>query len=271
MYKAFPVLIATVIAGCGGPAGTPTPAPAPERVLLAPGAATYRIAAHSHVEQEVQGQTMSLDPVSIFYLGAELTRVPEGFRATISIDSVEVFEGADFPLSVAKSAQGAVFSAVLSSTGVLTDLTGGDSTNQFLQQLEPELRLFFPRLPAGGGAPGLTWTDTTEVMSRGSGAEIMIVLSSDHEAVGWSQYEGARTLEIRTATTFTLSGEGSQGGVDFTIEGSGTSMAHTYLSPSGMFLGRTSSDSASAIAMVTAMGMIVPIEQRGVDTVTVIR
>ena len=263
-----------VTAGCGasgsgGGAGEPIPA-APTLFTYRPFDVTYRIASHTHQEQEFSGQVNTTEYAMHWNLSAK----NDPPMLTFTIDSVPTITGVNPGVSTSdlEGAAGAVFTGTFSPEGHIADFTGGDDSNAFLQQLTQSLERFLPRVPAGGAAPGQAWTDTLESTTNSGGLEIKVELITQAQAASWVEHEGGiRALQVTTVTNYSLGGGGTQMGAEIDVAGTGTRHGTLYLGEDGRFLGGFSADTSNMTATVAAMGAIIPIFQTRHDTVAVAR
>ncbi|MGD8726126.1 MAG: hypothetical protein PVH40_00710 [Gemmatimonadales bacterium] len=267
-------LLAVTVTGCAGTGSTGTGASdaspeVPARFTYAPFDVTYRLASHTHQEQEFGGQINASD----FALHWYLTALYSPPSITLTVDSVPELSGAAQGVSQTELEQagGVVFTGSLSPTGQVSDFSGTEDSGAFVQQLAQSIERFLPRLPEGGVAPGQTWTDTLESTTGSGGLDIDVVLITRSEAASWAQHRGARALLVTTNTDYSLSGGGSQMGTEIDLSGTGIRHGTLYLSEDGRFLGGVSADTANMTATVAAMGAIIPVFQTRYDTVTVAR
>ena len=265
------VILAT--AGCGasgsGGGGRETQPAEPARFTYAPFDATYRIASHTHMDQDFGGQVNTTEYAVHWYLTA--VNVPP--TLTFTIDSVPVITGVNPGINTndLQAAAGARFTAKLSPNGLVTDFVGGDASNTFLQQLAQSLERFLPRVPTEGVAPGQSWIDTLNVTTSSGGLDIEVELITRSQADSWVAHEGNQAVLVSTVTDYTLSGGGVQMGTEIDLDGTGVRHGTLYLGNDGSFLGGFSADTANMTATVAAMGTIIPIFQARYDTVAVVR
>ncbi len=270
--------IAAVFLGLSCSAGTPPPPPEPALPLegrvvrFGPGQARYRAVSRLHVEQEFHGQAQESSVNLVYYATAHVEREGEDLKATLVLDSIEASDPTTLSTTELADARGATFSGTLSPEGELTGFVGGDSTqSRIVQQLSAGFRQFFPRIPAGGATPGQTWTDTAEVRSDFGGTDLTVRSINDHGATGWIDFSGRLALHIRTETSYTLSGTGSQGPEELTLNGQGERTSHQYISPDGVYLGGFAADTSDISVILSQSGALIPVRQARVDTLQVIQ
>ncbi len=275
--QAISLLAMASVACAGGAAGgasadAPVPASDPPRISYEPFSASYHAIAHGHVEQEFSGQVNASEFTMSYYLTAGVVSFAGVHRISLTVDSVPELRGAALTLSPGDKdrVRGTIFSGIVSPTGEIIDFRGGDTTIALVNTLADGLASFLPRLPKGGASAGDTWSDTTESTSSTSGIDVQVRSIRRHEAVGWTERAGERALHFMTVVNYTFSGSGTQMGQEFTLEGSGVRYENNYLGPGGRYLGATSADSSSSTALLTAIGISIPIRQTRTDTVRVL-
>ncbi len=262
-------------AGCaagGASAGAPVPTSDSQHISYGPFSASYHAIAHGHVEQEFSGQISASEFTMSYYLTAGVVPYAGVHRISLIVDSVADLSGAALTMSPGDNdrVRGTIFSGIVSPTGEIVGFQGGDTTVALVKTLANGLANFLPRLPEGGASAGDAWSDTTESTSSTGGIDVQVRSIGRHEAVGWTERAGERALHIMTVVNYTFSGSGTQMGQEFTLEGSGVRRENRYLGPGGRYLGATSADSSSSTALLTAIGISIPIRQTRTDTVRVL-
>jgi len=262
----------SLIACGGGAAGTSAAAPepsAPARFLYGPLSESYQVSSAVSVDQGPIGTTSF---TLRYYLHATAAQPGGTDRLTFTIDSVTQATGPTISSADVAAAAGAQFTGSLSPQGEITDLQGEETSNELVNQLRDGLSRFFPRIPAGGAAPGATWSDSlTTDTEAGEGVNIHLTLRTEYEAGDWGDYRGTQALLVRTNSEYSITGGGSSMGAEFTLDGTGNRHGELYLGADGVFLGAVSADTSESTAVVTAAGMSIPITQIRADTIRVIR
>lgn len=261
------------LAACGGGAAGGTaaaPAPSePARFTYGPFNTVYEI--NSHVSLD-QGPVGSSDFTMRYYLHATAAQTGEGTRLTLTIDSIAQATGPTTSQADVAGAAGAQFTGLLSPEGEIMNFHGEETSNPLVNQLSEGLSRFFPRIPSGGAVPGATWSDSVVTDSpAGEGVQIHLDLHMQYEALDWDEYNGAQALHVRATGEYTLTGGGSSGGADFTLDGTGRRYGELYLGADGVFLGAVSADTSESTALVPAAGMSIPITQIRADTIRAMR
>ncbi len=266
-------LASAALAGCstsgGGGRAAAAPPTAPQLLVYRPFATRYVARSLGRVEQDFSGQLMVSEFSMRYYVSAAAVPAGDAMALTLTIDSVPQVEGAGLSLTEAARTAGTTFTGMLSPDGAIREFAGGDTTIALVRQLASGLARIFPRLPEGGVAPGQQWSDTVETVSPGAGLDLIVRVLVDHQAVNWTQHLGERALHIASVARYTLSGEGTQGGTQISIDGSGVQHSHRYLAHDGRYLGGTSADTSQSTAVVAATGGFIPVTQIRYDTLTV--
>ena len=286
--RACLVAVAFAVAACAGhtapPAG-PAPArvPAPAVVPVAPPAAPaepstlryaagtghYRFESQSHVEQEVMGQTNSLDISTAVLFTAAVADAAGNIGVAITIDSLSISApmGGPSPSDLA-SAKGQTVRLVLSAQGQMISLAPPDSANAAVKQVAQGFREFLPQLPLGSTAAGTTWSDTASITTPSQGLAVTVHMSRQHRVVGWEDHAGTRALHLGLAVTYTVTGSGEAQGQTIELSGSGQRTGDAFVSAAGAYLGGTLSDSSMVNANVVSAGLVVPVRSTTHSTFT---
>ena len=262
MNRVFIVLVLGAVAACGGGSQTPAPEPAiPSTLHYAPHSARYVAVSQGWQEQQVPGGATSTEFGFRVHLTTVLVEESGGLGITITVDSVAEASGVGIPPSDLVDAAGTTFTGRVANTGEILDFAGGDTTIAFVRQLYTAFEEFLPSIPSGGAELGATWIDTAVAITNSGGIEIEVVSVASHEVVGWTTHLGFEAMHIMTRSRYTLSGEGSQMGQAITIDGTGTREEHSYVAAVGVYLGGWEADSANMNALITSVGMSIPIIQ----------
>ncbi len=251
----------------------PSAAPAPPTrgpVTFSPGTAHYRSASYVHVEQRVGDQTQQSDEARVYYLTASLVRQAEHLRATLTVDSVSRYQAGGPSAPGAQQIRGVAFAGELGPDGEIRELAGGDSAVRSLAEMREELSHLYPRIPPGGVAAGTRWTDTTETTSKTGGLPLAVVAISQHEAGAATDSGTEGGLALRTSTTYTYSGQGSQGGQVYSVTGDGRRHTVELLGPGGRFLGMISADTSTFAVSMPALDVSIPGRQTRADTLSLL-
>jgi hypothetical protein len=246
----------------------PTTRSVPQSVKYSSGTTHFRAVSRVHQQQEIQGNSQSLDFLLEYFITTVLgTGTPGVMRMQFTIDSMHAEGGLVAPAEVSR-AKGIRLTGTMGPDGRVIELTGDSILTGQLQSVAAAIKQFFPRIPATGVEAGAQWSDTTEIKT--SGATQLVIHSINHRHAGdWTQYAGVRAVRIDVASNYTLSGTGQQMGQEFTLTGEGVKSTSQYLSSEGRYLGAASKDSSNFTVSLSAMGMTIPSIQIRSDTVAV--
>ncbi len=267
---ACPILTAAVLACAPGPGVAPatTPSPAAHHpIRIAPGTTRYRSVSYTHVERQVAGQPQQTDEVRVFFLTARLAAQGANLRAALTVDSVARYDVGSTPSGIERM-RGVTLTGNLEPDGEIHGLAGADSTNQAVAQLADGLSHLYPRLPPRGLEPGAQWIDTTQTTSRTGGFPLTVVAVSQHTADPPTGTGPEGAIPLRTVTTYTFSGQGSQGGQAFSVKGEGRRCTLELLSLGGVFQRMVSADTSSFTVSLPAVDLTIPGRQTRADTLS---
>jgi hypothetical protein len=258
---------------CGsGPGPAPAAAPVtyqPAPVRIAPGTAHYRSASYIHLEQQVSGQAQQSDEVRVFFFTATLTPRGEALGVTLTVDSIGRYEAGLTALPT-EQIRGVTFTGTLAPDGEIQGLTGGDSTVRAVAELADGLSHLYPRVPPRGVEAGAEWTDTAQTISRTGGLPLTVVEVSQHRAELSTGSGPAGAIPIRTSTRYTFSGQGSQGGQAFSVNGEGRRHTLELLGLGGLFHGLTLADTSTFTVSLPALDVTIPGRQTRADTLSLL-
>ncbi len=264
--------MAAALACAAGPPATPAASPAPATpglVHFTPGTTRYRSASYVHLEQRVGDQTQQSNETRVFFLTASLAEQGERLRVTLTVDSIPRYEAGPTASGVDRI-RGVAFTGDLAPDGEIRELASGDSTPRALGELAEGLSHFYPRIPARGVEPGARWTDTTETTSKTGGLPLTVVAVTRHQADTPTGPGPEGVLPIRTLTTYTFSGQGSQGGQEYSVSGEGRRYAVELLGLGGRFLRMTSADTSTFTVSMPALDVSIPGRQTRADTLSIL-
>lgn len=278
MHPRLMLLAALPLAACGGHSAAPetgpapaaraaTPAGDPATIRYAPGTARYRYEQVQHARREMMGQVQETDASTTLLLTVTVAPGENGnLNADYRIDSVAVV-GNSPGTGPLQGLQGRSYRTVITASGRPVSFTPPDTSA--LSALGGEMfKEFMPTLPPATAA-GTTWTDTVAPPpTTAQGATIRTRSIRNHRVVGWEMHDGARALHVVTAGTYTIDGEGQEGGASFTLSGVGAAASDRFISAAGGYLGAGGNDSANIQVLVPAAGIEIPIRQVRRTTLT---
>jgi hypothetical protein len=165
-----------------------------------------------------------------------------------------------------ESLRGKTFRMVVTPMGKTVTFTPPDTTT--MMALTGDMfRDFLPTLPASLAA-GTTWVDTVNTPAGTGPMRIATQSIRTHRVIGWETRDGKRALHVTTTGSYTLTGEGEQGGAPLQLNGTGTATSDRFISADGIYLGMTVNDSTNVKVNVVSMGLEVPVRQVRRTTVT---
>ncbi|HTT67218.1 MAG TPA: hypothetical protein VMF70_04255 [Gemmatimonadales bacterium] len=270
--------LALAAAGCarGAAPAAPTPAPSPVAVRApaplryAAGAGQYRYESRTHVEQEMMGQVNSADVAIAARFSAALADTAGNLGIAVTVDSLAITASAGPGVDAASvaAARGKVVRLVSSPAGQSISAPKPDTAGDALVAVAQVLRDFLPALPPTAPTDGLTWSDTVTTTQPSGGMSVNVHAVRQHRVAGWEDHSGTRALHIATTSTYTVSGSGETQGQTIELAGGGQRTEDAFVSPQGVYLGRTVSDSSLMNASLVSAGMVLPIRSRSHSTFT---
>jgi hypothetical protein len=263
-----------LLAGCAAKKAAP---PGVEAVTMAyrmaeGKPATYRTTQTATQTMEVMSQYINIDTRKTITFSVAPGAAKDGGQIlTVTVDSLEASmttPQGDFTAD-ASSVFGKSFEMALSGTGVESDLTGADMIQYSVgaagqRSIRPDFEGVFPDLTAGPVKVGDTWTTADTVAVDEGGMKMQITMACVSTLEGMEPVAGTECARIRTATTGTIKGEGTQQGapvvVDATMEGTDLWF---FAHKEGMLARYTSDQSIKGTATVGGQqGMAIPMKQQ---------
>ena len=265
--------LAVVALACASvPGATPAAQPAAASrhpIRIVPGTTRYRSVSYTHVEREVSGQPQHSHEVRVFFLTASLASQGANLHVTFTVDSVARYDMGPAPSGIERM-RAVTFTGTLGPDGEIHDLAGGDSTNHAVAELADGLSHLYPRIPSRGLEPGAQWTDTTQTTSRTGAFPLTVVAVSQHWADPPTGAGPEGAIPIRTVTSYTFSGQGSQGGQAFSVKGEGRRYTVELLGLAGVFQRMVSADTSSFTVTLPALDLTIPGRQTRADTLSLL-
>lgn len=288
MTPRLPWISAVLLAAaCGG--GSPrvgtTPSPAPAAppgvapvhsptVQFAPSTTHFLIRQDLHILQDYAGLPPTIDlRFGLFLTAAIGAPADSGLPATFTIDSIVVDSATRLPPQInLAAARGYRITGRLLPTGeFISGPCDSSAAASGISSLLPRFRSFFPRLPAGGVRPAMTWSDSTDVTDNpqcSAGSTMTTHSANQRTAMAWEDHAGIRALRLESTSNYHFNGSGEQGGNQLTIDGSGAGTGVQYLSSDGRYLGGEQRDSATLKIDVPGQGITIPRRQFSHQVIT---
>ena len=234
--------------------------------------ARYAISNKIHTVQEMMGQHMEIDATSEQQVSvAAVAKAPGQFEYSASIDSLVVTTSMGPPTDVSKIV-GTKFVGVMGANG---KVTGGSYTVPAGgEEKAPQALGLMNVLPVivPNAKTGTTWTDTvTSDVVQANGSKVKAILVLTYTMAGDSLVGGRKAFKLTYTATASLSGQGSQQGNDFTIEGKTTGKGVAVIASTGQYLGREGSEEANLTVTVEAAGIVIPITQSATVKISLLK
>ncbi len=232
------------------PPVAPPVAPSPTAGLhIGPSILHYVAHQALHAEQQLPGQaTQIIDRGTKLFFTATIVGPADslGYRLTFTVDSIALDSGTTLPLSIdLHAAHGLVYAGRLTTSGASSLTLVSDSTRAAaFVQLLGLLRTFYPRMPRTGLVPGAEWTDTTSADDRVVIDVTRRAVNNSHVAT-WEERAGVRALRLDVASTYAVSGKGTQANQPVEVTGSGTETTRHFIAADGRYLGAEGTDSST--------------------------
>jgi hypothetical protein len=182
------------------------------------------------------------------------------------LDSMKVDSTSPIPQSVADSAKGSRWHAVVSPQGKISGLTAGTKTTAG-GQFESVLSGFFPRVKTGA-KPGDAWTDTLDYASDQGPATFTMRTVTNYTAPGTEARGGVKALKVQAAYSAARTGTVHNPQGEMNIEGNGTGTGTYYVGTDGRFLGGESKDSTNLSVVAPFAPAPIPITSTTRMTIT---
>lgn len=274
---------AVLLVGCAGgtatSAGTP---PSPEKsppgepgdagkirgLIYRPAPATsYKLERHDSLSLQFPGgavQEQVRDREAFVHVTVGGTVGATSYPVTIVLDSLRAFENGQ-PVDSALFARGTRWSGTLGPDGVLSQLQS-DREGSLPDELRGRLRLFFPRLPAGGAREGMEWTDSSDYKLVADAFP-----GTEHQVTTYRASDGSgpkKGIRLESSGTYVRSGKRQQ--ADQSLEMSATGARHGVhqIGSDGVLISAQGNDSGDMTISVPAVGQTVPVKQTGSYSIT---
>ncbi len=230
-------------------------------------ALTYQDKTESTEVMEVMGQSMdtqSTNTSSVTFKSKGLK--DKNFLLGVTID--------DMVSTVASSAQGDMspdlssvkgksFDMIVSPLGAEVDVAGAEAiTYEFggsTRNLATGFKMFFPDMPGKPIKVGDTWPSTDGNDEKIGEMTLRIDLKSVHTLEGFETIDGLECARISSTVTGTITGSGSQQGMDLTLAGTTKGKNLWYFAvKEGIYIKATSESTTEMSIDVPAAGMTIP-------------
>lgn len=275
-----------VLAGCATKTKPPVSAPEAPAVAAAKAAAglvleykmptgrvlTYQDKSEGSEVTEGMGQSMDTQTANTSTVTFKAKGLKDkNFLVAVTID--------DMTATVASSAQGDMspdmssvkgksFDMVFSPLGAEIDVAGAEAvTYEFVtgtRSVAPGFKMFFPDLPGKPVKVGDTWNSSDGVDEKMGEVTLRIDVKSVHTLEGFETVDGMECARISTQVSGTVTGSGSQQGMDLSLTGTTKGKNVWYFAvKDGIYVKSTSDTTTEMSIEVPAAGMTIPSTSTG--------
>ena len=162
--------------------------------------------------------------------------------------------------------KGRSFDMVLSPLGVEVDASAAEAITyesaNGTSNVAPSFKLFFPDLPGHAIEVGDTWTSTASTDDTSGGMNIKLGFESPNTFEGMETVDGMACARIKAAITSTITGTGSQQGMDMALSGTGKGSETWFFAvKEGIYVKSVSELTYDMSIAISAMGMTLPMTQ----------
>ncbi len=235
----------------------------------APQTATFVINSTTKVAQEMMGQKQEGESNAMQRMSLVTTAKGGGqLEYAVTLDTMSATTSMG-PAPDLSKVIGLKFTGIMATNGKtisgdVTVPTGGDAKSPQANALRTFLPLLGTNLKVGA-----EWTDSVAVsVSQANGAEVKQVTKFNYRLVGDTAVDGMKAWKIAAESKTAITGSGNMQGQNFSIEGTGTGSGTHVISTDGKYLGRAGKDETNLTVTVDAMGLVIPITQSSVVTVS---
>jgi len=259
----------TVLATPAAPKAPAAAATVLEYKMPAGRALTYQSKSEESQIMEVMGQSMdtSTTSTSTFTFKAKGPK-DKNLILGVSIDDIAVsVTGPQGDMSPdMASVKGKSFDMVLSPLGAEVDVAGAEAISYAIagesRNLSSGFKSFFPDLPGKPVKIGDTWPATANIEEKTGSMNIKIDLQYVHTLEGFETVDGVECARVAAQVTGTISGTGSQGGMDLTFAGTSKGKDVWYFAvKEGCYIKAKSEATTEMSIDIAAAGMTIPVNQ----------
>ncbi|MCE2940574.1 MAG: hypothetical protein ACK53A_02395 [Gemmatimonadota bacterium] len=233
----------------------------------APSTGKYRVDSQIKITQSMGGSTQEFDNASKQLLSVSLAGRAPTMDLLIVLDSMST--SASIPEAATDPAPllGMKLTGKMNPAGAISeekavDKAGAEPPSPVAQSL----RTLFPRIKPGAKV-GESWVDTTTTKANQNGIETTTTTVTTYTYAADSAAAGGKAAKITAVATSKVAGKGNAQGQDLSLEGETKSTSTYLVAPTGTFLGGASAIEAALNVTVEAMGMVIPITQKGTSKV----
>jgi hypothetical protein len=269
------VIAILALAGCAAKTTAPAAAPkAPAGTVLEYKMPAGRVLTYTNTEEmgqimEVMGQTVDAHTKG----GGTFTFSAKGKKdqnlllgVTIDDMSVTITGPMGDQSPDMSTVKGKSFDMVVSPLGSEIDVSGAEAITyqsaNGTSNVAPGFKLFFPDLPGKPLKVGDTWPSSAAADDTSGGMSLKLGFQYVNTFEGLETVDGMECARIKSDYTVTLSGTGSQQGMDMALTGTGKGTDLWYFAvKEGIYLKATSDGTYELSISVSAAGMTIPMTQ----------
>jgi hypothetical protein len=228
---------------------------------------TYQDKTEGSEVTEIMGQSMDTQSTNTSTVTFKAKGLKDkNFVVAVTID--------DMASTVASSAQGDMspdmssvkgksFDMVFSPLGSEIDVTGAEAiTYEFAtgtRNLGSGFKMFFPDLPGKAVKVGDTWPSSDGYEEKMGEVALRIDVKSVHTLEGFETVDGMECARVATQVSGTVTGSGSQQGMDLTLSGTTKGKTVWYFAvKDGIYVKSASETTTEMSIEVPAAGMTIP-------------
>jgi hypothetical protein len=266
----------TVLATPAAPKGSAAATTVLEYKMPAGRTLTYQIKGEEAQIMEVMGQSMdtSTTTASTFTFASKGLK-DKNFLLGVTIDDISVsVAGPQGDMSPdMSSVKGKSFDMVLSPLGDEVDVSGAEAISYDIggesRNLASGFKAFFPDMPGKAVKVGDTWPSTSGFEEKTGSMTIRVDLQYVNTLEGFEKIDGVECARIAAQVTGTISGSGSQQGMDLTFAGTSKGKDVYYFAVKDGCYVKAASESTTEMSIdVPAQGMSIPVNQTSKSEVT---
>ncbi len=162
--------------------------------------------------------------------------------------------------------KGKTFDMVLSPLGAELDVSGAEAITYEMatgtRNIATGFKLFFPDLPDKPLKVGDTWPSGGGASEKTGGLDLRFDFQNVNRFDGLETVDGMECARVRSEVTATITGSGSQQGMDMAFSGTGKGTDLWYFAiKEGIYVKSTADLTMDMSITVSAMGMTIPVTQ----------
>jgi hypothetical protein len=233
----------------------------------APSAAKYRVETLINIAQSAMGQTMEFTSTSKQLISVNIAGGAPAFDLTMVLDSISATSTSPQPMPDNSGLVGMKLTGKIGPNGLVSDEKAVDKAGVDPKTpIAQSLKTLFPKLQPGAKV-GESWKDSSLTKGSQGGIETTTITLTTYKYDGDSTVAGTKFAKVSAAADAKVSGKGNAQGQDLSLDGTSKSTSVYLIATTGVFHGGTTQFQADLNVTVEAMGMVVPITQKGTNKV----